>query len=158
MTRYWTFEPYIKQSVQSHEHATIRLAANGAVSILSREKIRSVQRKWDRVGTWFINDSLRFTENSFATRLVATQLEREGWSIEGLTLVKGEYEGKIVKLDSDGRTTNPDSIQGRIRKRSCELGKPAKADRVAYRTNAKDMFARLERIKLERDTRKAKVI
>jgi len=115
---FFTFEPYTKVSVQSHEHATIQLHHNGDVSILSREATRSVARKWDVVGTWFINDSIRFTEDSFATRLVATQLKREGWTVEGIRFVKDEYNGKIIKLTSDGRTTNPESIMGRIRDRN----------------------------------------
>lgn len=124
---FFTFEPYTKQSIQSHEHATIRFAVNGVVSILSREMVRSVGRKWDAVGHWwnevetpgvYGSPAIRFTEDSLATRLVATQLKREGWAVEGIKFIKDEWSGKIIKLQSDGRITNPESIKGRIRDRN----------------------------------------
>lgn len=115
---FFTFEPYTKVSVESHEHATIQLAANGVVSILSREETRSVARKWDAIGTWNNLNYIRFTEDSLATRLVATQLKREGWTVQGIKWVEGEWSGAILKQESNGRITNPESIRGRIRDRN----------------------------------------
>ncbi len=116
----YTYEPWTKQSVQSHDHATIRYA-NGTASILSRERTRSVARQWDVIGNYIGSEHnpshLWLTEDSMATRMVATYMKRNGTRIHGIKLVRGEF-GSITRLESDGRITNPESINGRIRNRA----------------------------------------
>jgi len=117
--RHYTYEPWTKQSIQAHNHATIRYA-NGIVSILSRDELRSVARRWDAIGTYEGSDcgphTVRFTEDSLATSLVATHLERNGTVVKGATI--DPDMGRIIRLESNGRVTNPESIQGRIRDRN----------------------------------------
>jgi hypothetical protein len=122
---FFTYQPFIVISLQSHEHATMHYAPNGDMLILSREESRSCARKWDMVGTWEANRATgfrapnvaHFHEDSFATRMVATSLVRSGTRVTGIRFQKDEYTGAINVQESDGITTNPSSIRGNIRDR-----------------------------------------
>ena len=123
VARFYTFEHEAKVSDTSHEHATIRFE-DGIVSILSRETTRSVRRKWDAIGTYGRLETghnyVSLSEDSKATRMVGTQLGRINYVIFGLALIAGEF-GAIRIMESDGNTTNPDSIRGEIRDRSRDV-------------------------------------
>jgi hypothetical protein len=115
-----TFEKWTKVSLQSHDHLTIHFT-NGTLLIRSVDKVRSVATRWDAIGTYVISGQfrhIRLTEDSEATRLFATQMEREGFRVLGMPRKWERYKGKINMLKSDGNVTNPESIQGRIRNRS----------------------------------------
>ncbi len=111
-----TYEPWTKTSPQAHEHITIDYRSDGIMLALSREATRSTASTWDTIGYW-ASDYARFDEDSRATRLVATQLKRHGWTILGIRFVEGEWTGAITVLPSNGRITDPESIRGRVRNR-----------------------------------------
>lgn len=127
MIRYITFDHETKASETSHEHVTIAFHDNGTLSVLSRDSTRSVARKWDAIGTFeetgFGLPRFRFTENSKAIRMVATKLYRKGACV---SFASGEFdptsgEFRLIRsLLSDGITTNPESIMGRIRDRNTD--------------------------------------
>jgi hypothetical protein len=115
-----TFEKWTKVSLQSHDHLTVHFA-NGTLLIRSVDSTRSVKTVWDAIGWYHVSSqgrTIRLTEDSEATRLFATQMEHEGFTIHGLDRNWDRYKGKINMLKSDGIVTNPESIQGRIRSRS----------------------------------------
>lgn len=122
-----TFVHETKASKLAHEHVTLQTTKRlglGHLHILSREPTRSVGRKWDRVGSCHkINGKLhcRFTENSEATRMIATKMWRMGATVR---FTSGSFSPHAIEflrinvLESDGIVTNPESIQGRIRDRN----------------------------------------
>ena len=115
-----TFEKWTKVSLQSHDHLTIHFS-NGTLLIRSVDSVRSVATRWDAIGMYQIVGTqryIRLTEDSEATRLFATQMEREGFRVLGMPRKWERYKGKINMLKSDGKVTNPESIQGRIRNRN----------------------------------------
>lgn len=120
-TFFITFNHETKASDTAHEHVTIAFRPNGDMEALSRDSVKSVSARWDLVGTWNGTD-FRFTENSKATRMAATKLYRKGGSVQmrgKFDPVCGEFR-LIQSLKSDGVTTNPESIQGRIRDRNVD--------------------------------------
>lgn len=136
--RHFTFNHIDKVSDTSHEHCTLRFA-NGTIWILTRESSRSVAAQWDEIGTYSERfNCVRFTEDSMATLLAATQMYRKGYKVVGFNRKRlTESFGEIETLNSDGIVTNPESIKGRIRDRS--LNRPnsvAKGERGASRFRA----------------------
>jgi hypothetical protein len=115
MYEYFTYEKWTKASLQSHDHATIRISCD-AIDILSRESKRSVGRIWEKIAS-VSGSTVYFETNDEAVRLIATQMGRSGWQVTGIRLDPDEF-GAIVVQQSDGRTTNPESIRGRIRNRN----------------------------------------
>lgn len=142
-----------KVSIASHEHATLAFGTLGSVSILSRERKRSVGRKWDVVGEWeyLANGNIRvtFTERSAATGLCATQMHRMGVDVVGL-LERDFWHGiETIALASDGRTTNPDTLRGiaptiRVRRNRNVQHERAKA------LSVNDMRIRLHKVRAKR--------
>lgn len=118
MYRYFTYEKWTKVSIQSHEHATVRMGVN-TLDILSREKVRSVGRRWERIATISANgSSILFETDDTAVRMIATQMQRDGWRLlGGIKLDPNEF-GVINVQKSNGNITNPESIRGRIRNRN----------------------------------------
>lgn len=112
-----TYEKWQKVSVASHDHATIWFDKN-TLRIRSVDTKRSVATRWDAIGKIVSYVGVRFTEDSEATRLIATQMEREGWRILGLKPNWERHEGAIIKLVSDGIRTNPETLMGRCRDRN----------------------------------------
>ncbi len=120
MSNFITFEHETKTSETSHEHVTLAFHSDGTIAALTREATRSVGRKWDMVGS-YLDRVFTFTENSKAIRMAATQLTRKGGYVRfesgSFDPTSGEFR-LIRSLKSDGRTTNPESLMGRIRDRS----------------------------------------
>jgi hypothetical protein len=135
VTRFYTFEIYTKQSLQSHEHVTLKITANYVYALSQKvHEGATMTRKWDRVGIMWDTTHVRFTEDSIATRMAGTQLKREGWNVEGLRFNDTEF-GAIIKLVSDGKRTNPSTIRGYGR------NKDAQADKRSRERKGIDMAA-----------------
>ena len=145
-TRYYTFSHETKTSVASHEHVTLAFQVNGDIEALSRDSVKSVSPRWDHVGDWDANGFVLFFENSEATRMAATKLHRLGKRVQ----MRGKFdptsgEFRLIEcLKSDGITTNPESLKGRIRNRNVDhkrasvqkrFGKVGTVDVAAMRRN-----------------------
>lgn len=114
-----TFEPFTKVSRWSHDHATIRFA-NGTLSVLSRDRVKSVSDRWVAIGTYTSQDGKRsahFVSQNDTLRMVGCQLRRMGWDVTGIKWDESSF-GVITATKGDGRITDPESQKGRIRVRS----------------------------------------
>ena len=117
MTRFYTFEDKsVEQFLQYHAHVTLRFR-NGCVAYRSREKVRSTGKRDVPCGTYnTVSGALRirFSVNNEALRLAACAMF---WHWDAIvtfsqgTWHRNEFTNTVV-LESDGVTTNPDSIRG----------------------------------------------
>jgi hypothetical protein len=107
----FTFEKWTKNSVQSHEHITLRFV-DGTILARSVESVRSVSTTWNAVGTYGSDSAgkwVRFTECSAATDLAATEIDRRDDYVVCSKYVP--VVGKINVQRSYGNVTNPDTIR-----------------------------------------------
>ena len=136
----WTFENDMKTSRYAHEHVTLSFQ-NGIISVLGRDKVRSVSSVWSQVGTYG-RLGVEFTTRCAAFDLVATHLKRIGFmvwfdsgkfanSVPVYATIDDSW-GTVNVLRCVGRITNPDSLRGNVRRRSCELGRPPKSESALF--------------------------
>lgn len=154
-----TYEKWTKVSVASHDHATVWFDY-GTLRIRSVDRVKSVATRWDAIGTYNWGCRVvRFTEDSEATRLIATQMERDDWTVEGLRSNWERHEGSIIVLPCDAKVTNPDTIRAKrnpqckpVRNRN-KAHKRAKAQRfgVMGTTDVALMRHAIETLRLKRE-------
>lgn len=134
---YVTFEKWTKVSVASHDHVTVEFDAL-TVRIRTVDPKRSVATRWDAIATIKVSlfASVYFTEDSEATRLIATQMERAGFRVHGLRRNWERYEGAIIALPCNAIVTNPDTIRAK-RNPAC---RPVRDRNVAHKRRHAQAF------------------
>lgn len=148
----------------AHEHVTLRIGPVGGLTILSRDEEKAVCPFWHSIGTFDVlatgHRLFTFNTQNFAISLIASWLQRMGAVIQGIpTVAHRHYFEHVEALESDGRTTNPDTLLGTARAdrvhRQCAR-KRATVQRKFGRIGQTDIAAMRAAIEERRKARKAR--
>jgi hypothetical protein len=110
----------------TREHVTLQLCSDGTILHLSRDAKRSVRKEWRAIGTHRVENGLRlirFTSKVPHLWVAGTQLAQT-CDVRGSQL---RYGATLLSRKTDD-VTDPDTLLGRKRRRSLDLGIRAKCD------------------------------
>ena len=117
------------------QHATLRFA-DGAILHLTRDEERSVRPIWERVGSYYRNGNepmvVSFHRSFDHAAIAATQLARKGAVVVGAPIL---LDTPVTSRETN-RVTCPDTLLGRERKRSSQLGSANKGEKGARKFGA----------------------
>lgn len=105
------------------EHVTLQFIVDGSVWRLTRDRVKSVSEEWEVVGDWQTSPNgfkfVKFHKDFNYSWVAVTQLARNGWTTCGAGYVA--FEAKVTSRATQ-RVTDPETLMGRKRRRSLDLG------------------------------------